>query len=387
VKIALVLSSISRANGGISESVRRLGQTLAGPAGRTVGVFSLQDAFSAQDAPAWAPLQPRCFPVRGPRAWGYAPDLLPALAEFKADVSHVSGLWMYTSQANRQWSRQSGRPCVIAPHGMLDAWALRNSAWKKRLAARVFERAHLEQASCLHALCQAEADSIRAYGLGNPVCVVPNGIDLPGEDARTSPAPWAGRFAADRQVMLFLGRLHPKKGLLQLVDAWANLRPDTWQLVIAGWDQGGHLGVLQDLVNERGVADRVTFCGPLYGADKAAAYAAASAFILPSFSEGLPMTILEAWAHGRPVLMTPACNLPEGFAAGAAQEIGTEPSGMAQTMLTFMQAGEDHRRSMGLRGRDLVARHFSWDRVARDLQDVYGWVTNGGPPSACVQTG
>ncbi len=383
MKIACVLSSISRANGGVSESVRRLAQSLPPAGADRVSVYGLRDRFTDDDLPLWRPLVPRALTPQGPAALGFAPALLTALQEDDADVSHAAGLWMYPSVAHHRAARTRRRPYLISPHGMLDPWALRHSAWKKNLAAALFERAHLRGAACLHALCAAEADAIRAYGLRNPVCILPNGVDLPA-DAPPAPAPWADHVPAGRRVLLFLGRLHPKKGLPNLLTAWPTADARDWQLVIAGWDQGGHRSELEALCAARGLADRVTFIGPVHGPAKAAAYAAAHGFVLPSFSEGLPMTILEAWAARLPVLMTTACNLPEGFAAGAAREIDTDPDKMARSLLEFMQASEADRSAMGRRGHALVENQFNWTRIAAEMLAVYRWVCGRGPQPACV---
>jgi glycosyltransferase involved in cell wall biosynthesis len=384
VNVTHLLSSVSRANGGISESVRRLAQSQQATGMVDVAVLSLQDKFTDQDLPRWRPLQPQCHSVWGPRAMGYAPALLPALLKQTADVTHVAGLWMYPSVASLRAAQRSGRPYIISPHGMLDPWALKNSAWKKQLASRLFERRHLEGAACLQALCASEAISIRAAGCAQPIFVLPNGIDLPDASACGSVPAWAGRVPADRRVMLFLGRIHPKKGLHPLVEAWDAMRTTNWQLVIAGWDQGGHLLELERLVQKLNLSDRITFCGPLHGPAKDAAYASAQAFILPSFSEGLPTTVLEAWAHGLPVLMTAACNLPEGFASGAALEISSEPAQLAQSMLLFDRMSPSEQADMGQRGRILAEQQFNWDRIAREMVAVYRWVAGQGPQPSCV---
>lgn len=385
MKVAFVLSSISRANGGISESVRRLAQSLRATGSANIAVASLRDAHTDADLPLWLPLTPRCAAVRGPRALGFAPGLAAALQDADADVTHAAGLWMYPSLANRTWARRARRPYLISPHGMLDAWALRNSAWKKQLAGRLFERAHLEGAACLHALCDAEAASIRACGLKNPICILPNGVDLPAAPHPATPPAWAERLPAGRRVLLFLGRIHPKKGLLNLLQAWTRLpAPPDWQLVVAGWDQGGHQQELEQFAATHGLRDQITFVGPLHGAAKSAAYAHAHGFILPSFSEGLPMTVLEAWAHGLPVLMTAACNLPEGFAEGAAIEISTDPDIMARSLLQFFSAVEHERAALGLNGRSLAQNKFDWTRIAGEMLSVYRWVTGAEPRPACV---
>lgn len=384
MKIAHLLSSLSRANGGISESVRRLAQTQAQTNGIDVRVFGLRDRFTDEDLPAWQPLQTTCLPVRGPRAFGYAPQLARALAAFDADLSHAAGLWMYPSVAQAGWARRAKRPYVLSPHGMLDPWALRHSAWKKKLASALFEWRHLERAACLHALCEAEADAIRALGLRNPVCVVPNGVDLPSGSAPPR-APWAGRVPAEKRVLLFLGRLHPKKGLRPLLEAWSRVRDPAWHLVAVGWDQVGHRAELEAAARALSIADSVTFLGPLHGAEKGAAYAHAEAFILPSFSEGLPMTVLEAWAHARPTLMTEACNLPEGFAAGAAIRIDARAEPLAEQLREFFARSPEERAAIGLRASALAATRFAWARVAADLLAVYRWICGSGPQPGCVR--
>jgi poly(glycerol-phosphate) alpha-glucosyltransferase len=379
VRVAFILSSLSRLNGGISESVRRLAQSLPLPRGHVVA-FGLRDACTEADAPLWAPIPTRSAAVRGPRAFGYAPELARLLDAYDPDIAHAAGLWMYPSVVSMRRARRTRRPAVIAPHGMLDAWALANSAWKKRIAFALYERAHLESAACLHALCAAEADAIRAFGLKNPIAVIPNGVDLPDVSAPPPPPPWEDRGP----VLLFLGRLHPKKGLQPLVEAWAAARDSEWRLAIAGWDQGGYGARIEALARERGARDSILMLGPLHGAEKAAAYRGASGFVLPSYSEGLPMTVLEAWSFGCPVLMTAACNLPEGFRTGAAIEISADPRVLAEQLRAFFLTSPDERRAIGLRGRALAERAFSWAGAAEKTMALYAWLAGGPRPAHVI---
>ena len=128
---------------------------------------------------------------------------------------------------------------------MLESWAVRNAMWKKRIAALLYENQHLRQAACLRALTEAEAQSIRSYGLSNPICVIPNGVDLP--DLRETNAK---SQSANHKTLLYLGRLHPKKNISNLIRAWnetfksQRAGGDRWVLAIAGWDQGGYEGKL-----------------------------------------------------------------------------------------------------------------------------------------------
>jgi len=129
----------------------------------------------------------------------------------------------------------------------------------------------------------------------------------------------------------------------------------------------------------------VHFVGPQFGRQKAATLRRADAFVLASQSEGLPLTVLEAWAHRLPVLMTEECNVPEGFAAGAALRVGTDPESIAEGLLALGRRSEAERRRMASAGRALVERRFTWPPVARQFLAVYRWmVGEGGRPEHVV---
>jgi len=454
MKTALVIDSVSRAAGGLLDAERCLHQGL-GRLGVNTAVFALEDEHTVADLSGWAPLVPTVFPHQGPSALGAASDLRRAILAEPADLIYRAGLWRLPSRYAHEWSRRHGRPEIIAPHGMLDPWAVRNSRWKKRLAHLWFEGSHLRDASCIRALCEAEAQAVRAYGLKNPVCVIPNGIDLPeirdqnAGRALANPeqsgaaltgiaegnSEVGGRRSEDRpRVLLFLGRLHPKKGLVNALKAWHQVRgqrseirgQEEWQFVVAGWDQGGHEADLKRLCDELGLSyldlpasdyvgetptllessvrsskfevqcstfassspantASVIFTGPAFGATKDELLRRAGAFILPSFSEGLPMSVLEAWAYGLPVLMTDHCNLPEGFLSDAALRIGTDVASIAAVMSDFLRSPASDLRAMGANGRALVERQFTWPQVAAQMKEVYEWVLGGGGAPGCVE--
>ena len=384
MRIGLLTSWLSHRSGGVHESVSRLALSLQADPGYRIAVFGLADRqVSGEEERRGQNVAG--LTTYGPSSFGYAPGLFPALEAAELDLLHVHGLWMHYSVACRRWARATGRAYVISPHGMLDPWALRHSGWKKQLALLAYEREHLQKASCLHALCHAEADAMRQIGLRNPICIVPNSVDLPILEPGSTPA-WRKQIPASAKILLYLGRLHAKKGLVNLLRAWESL-PDKqtghWHLVIVGWDQGGYEGELQQLVRQRGL-DRVHFPGPLFGTDKRAAYAAADAFILPSVSEGLPLVVLEAWSHGVPVVMTHACNLPEGFAAGAALQIGPDIEGIRKGLDQVIHMSTEHRRAMGEVGRRLCRDRFSSMRVGEMMRGVYRWLLDSGPRPECV---
>jgi poly(glycerol-phosphate) alpha-glucosyltransferase len=397
MKTLCVLESVSRADGGIFEAERALQCALSEREGVDVRVVGVRDEFTDADVAKWGALRPRVAALRGPAGFGYAPgfdDLLDA----DVDLVYAAALWKYPSWAVLNWQKKTRNPVVAAPHGSLDAWALNNSRWKKRVAAWFFKNEQLRRATCFRALCAGEADAIRAYGLRQRIEVIPNGVDLP-EKLTTEDT----ESTEEKKRLLFLGRIHPKKGLVGALRAWAEIQnpkskihnSKQWQFVIAGWDQGGHERELKALcadlglrIAECGVAEDlklnsyklktsaplpdgdVVFFGPAFGKEKEVLLRSSEAFILPSFSEGLPMSVLEAWAYGLPVVMTPECNLPEGFVSGAALEIRNS-AGDFEGMRTLIEMTDQERAAMGMRGRCLVEEKFTWPKVAAQMRQLY----------------
>ncbi len=451
IKTANLAASVSRNAGGLFESVRRLVQSLA-DTGMDVRVFGTEDEHTAADIGLWSPVSVKVFRPIGPRQFGYSPYFREALEEFGPDLVHTHGLWLYPSIASSQYRRGRDTPYVISAHGMLDPWAVRNSRWKKVIAHFFYEGSHLRHASCLRALCESEARAMRRLGLNNPIAIISNGIDLPvfqnaesgGQGAEAggpssvailpSLSPWAGVVEPGRKVLLFLSRIHPKKGLVNLLKAWAAVRTtddgrrkaEGWVLAIAGWDEGGHERELKRLATELGIpwADcrerraesreqktavsgqrsevsspssvvrsplsalpsppSVVFLGPQFNQAKQACYVHCDGFILPSFSEGVPMVVLEAWAHGKPVLMTPECNLPIGFARQAAIRIETTPESIAQGLRELFRAQSSNLCSLGSNGLCVVREQFVWPVLGGEMARLYEWLLGGGSPPACI---
>ncbi|WP_457936089.1 glycosyltransferase [Mesorhizobium sp. 10J20-29] len=325
-----------------------------------IHVLGLRDPDTDRDLALWEPLSPVVVRPLGLTSVGYAPAIQREIDRIGPDIVHQHGIWQYFSRQTSSWAAAGGR-VMISPRGMLDPWAIGNSRLRKRLAWVSYEHTNLRRAACLHALNKSEAEAIRAVLPKANIAIIPNGVD----GCLLSRLP---KFASQQPRLLFLGRIHPKKGILEFLDNWNEIcrsltRP--WILRIAGPDECGHREVLHRKVEKLGLGDRVEFVGPVYGAEKQRELREATAFVLPSKSEGLPMAILEAWAAGLPVLMTRACNLPEGFEAGAAVEIDDNAAHLRATLERSDLA------EMGIRGNRLVASRFGWPIIARDHISVY----------------
>ena len=288
-----------------------------------------------------------------------------------ADLIHVHGLWRSPTRIAPALAT-AGLPLVIAPHGMLDPWALANSRWKKRVVWELWERRALQTARCIQALCPAEAEAIADLGLATPVEVIPNGVAIPDRGQPLPAPPWQDRVPEGDRVLLFLGRFHAKKGIQPLLEAWCQLeaaaRRAGWWLALVGFGDDGSLRARV----ERERIERCLVLGPCFGATKASCLAHSAAFVLPSFSEGLPMAALEAMAWRLPALLSPACNLPDAFSAGAAWPVAAEAEPLVGGLGRLFAAGEPELAGMGEAGERLVRGRYSWERVAELTRELYG---------------
>lgn len=307
----------------------------------------------------------------------YSKDLINLVDEIKPDIIHQQGIWNYYSHVTRRYvKRHPGCKSIIEPHGMLDEWAVANSNWKKKLVSALYESDNLRSANCIHALCENEYKSIRHYGLKSPIAIIPNGITLIDG--------YKERVPKDKKTLLYIGRIHPKKGLMELLQALNMLKKENpsffknWMVKIAGWDQGGFESVLKTYVADNSLESEVVFCGPLFNDRKLDALRNADAFILPSFSEGLPMTVLESWSFSLPVLMTDFCNIPQGFDAEAALNINPSAESIYNGLSKLNELNTQQLSLMGKHGFKLVEHNYQWSTVAQMTKRLYEYVLYGG---------
>lgn len=297
-------------------------------------------------------------------------------AAARGAVLHCHGLWLAPNIHPARAARHHGVPLLVSPRGMLGLEALAFSASRKKLVWALTQRRVLETATCLHATSTAERDEIRRAGLTAPVAVIPNGIDIP-----------AGAPNPGARTVLHLGRLHPKKGIDRLIAAWARVadRHPDWRLRVVGPSEIGCRQALEAQVNDLG-APRVDFEGPLFGADKLAAYRAAGLFVLPTLNENFGMVVAEALAAGIPTISTkgaPWAGL-ETERCGWWVDHGVDA--MAAALNAALALPEAERAAMGARGRAWMARDYGWDGIADRMADVYEWCLGRGDRPACLET-
>jgi glycosyltransferase involved in cell wall biosynthesis len=241
------------------------------------------------------------------------------------------------------------------------------------------QRDALAEVDCLHATALSEYHEIRAAGLRAPVAVIPNGIDLP----EITPL---RHIDTRERVVLFVGRIHPKKGLDPLVRAWKQVSPlfPQWQLRILGPAERGHDDALRSLAKLLS-ADRIEIGGPVYNSAKLDAYRKADLFVLPTLNENFGTTVAEALAAEVPVITTKGAPWPglETERCGWWIDHGVEP--LARALGIGMSLPATERNAMGRRGRAWMAREFSWERVAREMLSVYAWLARSSEMPSIVR--
>jgi glycosyltransferase involved in cell wall biosynthesis len=296
---------------------------------------------------------------------------------------------MFPNLYARQAAVKNQLPLLISPRGMLESWSLKRSQIKKQLAWLLYEQTNIIKAHTLHATSVEEVNSIRRLSLQKPIALIPNGVHIPDFSKKTCREILVQSFPelAEKKWMLFLSRIHPKKGLDNLLQVWQKLATkfSDWHLVIAGPNQIGYQAQLQSLTVELALEKRVTFTGMLSGERKEAALWNTDLFVLPTHSENFGIAVAEALAHAVPVVTTKGAPWQDLSTYQCGWWIDNNQQALASALTEGMQMSSQERQSMGLNGRKLVETKYSWDSMAQEMASVYHWILGGGTPPSCVQ--
>ena len=386
MRILHLATWIGRRSGGIGPVVCGLAQGLHSLK-YDVAIWTLDSVEAIAEAVRANDLEGcivRC-PSLGPSRFGYSPvaeRMVSNTAGRQIDILHQHSIWTANTRVANRWRWLYQRPTVVSLHGTLEPYALSRSRWKKRLATSLYEGENLQRASCLHALSMTEAKDIQDYGLRNPIAVIPNGVP----EAWLHSSGDAHRFRTQhsisdgKRILLFLSRLHPKKGLPLLFEAISSAQSQLkdWHLVIAGPDERGHRAELRSLSCRLGIQHMLQFVGPLFGQNKRDAFAAADVFVLPTRSEGSPVAVLESLAAGVPTLTTHGAPWEELQTYRCGWWVPIDSSSIQKALLEAVQLPKDELNAMGQRGRDLAQQHYTWEKIAKKLAVLYRWLLYGG---------
>lgn len=369
-----VVPDVSQEAAGPSYSVPRLCQALAALGNEVelacVAARGPIEGVTVAVYPAW----------RFPRRFAVSIALARSLRHQsrQVDVVHNHSLWSMVNFA-AGWVASSQRALLVtSPHGTLSPWALDRRKSAKRLLWPLQARV-LRGAGLLHATSIFEYRDIRRLGLTAPVVILPIGIDLP-------PLSTSSQANGGPRTLLFLGRIHPVKGLDRLLSAWGRLQRSQpeWQLVIAGHGEAAHERDIRALAASLQL-QRVTFPGPLYGNAKSAVFNAADLFVLPTHSENFGVAVAEALAHSCPAVVGHGAPWPGLETENCGWWVDNDVDSLTGSLQAAMSLSSDQLVEKGRNGRAWMERDFRWESVAQRTQAAYQWRINGGALPAEVR--
>lgn len=356
-------TTFDTALGGIARSVPRLAKALAA-CGESVILIGPRSQSMTFDVASFGNMDVRLADSSN-ELKRLLKDSIQSLPKGDAVVYHA-GVWSPWNHLCATTARRAGIPYIASPRSSLDPWALRHRGLKKQLAWWLYAKKDLNAAAGIHATAEIEAEHIRRAGVKAPVFVVPHGIDLPPDGFG------ANRSTNGLKRLLFLSRLHPKKGLEDLIEAFAKLSNTDWELVIAGNDEDGYCQKLRALAAAWQAHERIHFHGPVSDNDKWQLYASSDAFVLPSYSENFGLVVAEALACGVPVVTTTATPWHDLTANGCGWCIPTGTEDLQNTLREVCALDREQLQAMGHKGRLWMQEEFSWEKQAERLCGLVG---------------
>lgn len=383
--ILQIVAGISKQSGGPSHSVTGLCDVLASLSQRVI-LFAQKtytELYSDLVLPSNSAVELVLYRAlrkfRITYSFGFRHKFSNIVKNNKVSIIHNHGLWLQCNHQSAVVARRCSIPYIVSPRGMMEPWAFAYNAWKKKVIWWLWQKRALENATAFCATSLQEAESIRKLGFNQPIAIIPNGVDLPPYTIKQN------QNLASIRYVLFLSRIHPKKGLLNLVQAWSLVTPKGWKVIIAGPDENGHQQEVKREISAAGLNDIFEFVGSVEGEQKNKLYQEASLFILPTFSENFGIVIVEALASGIPVITTKGAPW-EGLVnnnCGWWVDVGVKP--LADALKDATTLPDQERIAMGQRGREYVVREFGWDDIGRKMIVFYEWVLHGGTPPDFVR--
>lgn len=385
-----VVSSINENTGGTATAISALAGSLAN-ANIDSHIFTLDySSHGSQIIPKKVDIHSYSAHFIAQNFRGYQPYAHRQLKDLAScfDLLHNHGLWMFPNLYARNASVENNIPLITSPRGMLESWSLDRSKLVKKLAWSLYEHKNLSCATAFHATSQEEANSIRRAGFKSPIAVIPDGVSLPDLNY-TPPREVLTKHFPELEGchwLLFLSRLHPKKGLENLIHIWkmVSVKFPDWHLVIAGPDWKGYRSKLEAIVESQSLGKRVTFTGMLTGIEKTVILSNSDLFILPTYSENFGIVVAESLAHGVPVITTNEAPWQDLNVYQCGWCINNNLDELTDILTEAMKISKTERHEMGIRGYQLVKSKYSWDSIACDMASFYRWILSGDKMPDCI---
>lgn len=291
------------------------------------------------------------------------------LKELRPDVVHINGCWQ-PQLAFFQWAARSLKiPVVLSPHGMLEPWIVKRHYWTRKWPAiQLYQRGLVKRADYLHATADTEKDNLLRLGWNSRIAVIPNAVNI-------EELPLKDNWRIKKRIV-FMSRLHVKKGIELLLEALSHLKPDLdgYEVIIAGEGEPHYVETLKKVAISFGLSEIVKFVGGVYGAEKVSLLQSADLFVLPTYSENFGIVVAEALACGTPVITTHGTPWKELEDYACGWYIPVEVNALRKTLREAMSLTEETIETMGRNGRRLVEKQYTDKSVASQFFEKYAFL-------------
>jgi len=360
MRVLHIVSSLSRNAGGPARSVQGLVAGL-----NAAGVDAWLMAMKPLGDP-WVDGIKEKFRCANKMNWfGMQREVENVIDELHPDIVHIHSIWQWTLHLAVRAAREKGVPYILAPRGTIEEWSLKQKWLKKKIALLTYQGADFQHATAIHCTAESEAAQARKFWPGKKIILSPNAVNVPKE------LPQRRLHEDGAHRALFMSRFHYKKGLLNLIDAWAKVRPQGWKMELVGTDSDGYLKVIESRIVELGLQDDFIITGALMDDEKWEAYRRADLFILPSFSENFGIVVAEALYAGVPVITTKGTPWSELASHECGWWIDSGVGSVASALSEAVALTDEERYIMGKHGRELVGEKYIWKAVVEKMIDGY----------------
>lgn len=300
-------------------------------------------------------------------------EIAKYLSDERFELIQIQSMWDLPYHKVMVEARKQGIPYIVTPRGMLEPWSLSQKKWKKKLAWWLYQRNDVQKSVCVFTTAKMEAEHVRELGITTYKSVIPNGIETDSYPCKTS-------VDVVKKQVLFLSRVHVKKGIEILFDAWKRIHSEfaEWQLLVVGNGEAEYIQSLENRVENLGLKENIKILPPVFGNDKIQLYQESALFCLPSYSENFGMAIAEAMSCGTPVITTTNCpwNILNDTKTGWCIDLNVD--NLERALREALSMNPTELYDMGQKASKLIYENFDYRNVTRKTLKLYEWLLNGG---------
>lgn len=357
MKVILFITSIDKSGGGTTAFIQLLSSKLKGLVDLTILTGLSANPVEIDDVDI------KFLDISILRWFGLKNDLNNIFVTENPDIVHINGIWLPQTFLVQQVAQKLGIQVILSPHGMLESYILNRHPLKKKLALALYQHKAITTADYIHATAQSELDQIRKLGYHQPAYIIPNGIEVSEIKQKTEWRPVRN--------ILFLSRVHPKKGLELLIEAVEALKAQVFTITIAGEGDKDYVESLKKLCLQKGVANHFQFIGSVYGDRKWELYEQSDLFILPTYSENFGIVVAEALSTGLPVITTTGTPWQELQTEKCGWWIELSVDNLVIALTQALNCNATELKAMGLNGRKLVDAKYGIEAVTKEMTNFY----------------